>query len=61
MTVEIAVGYSSCSVLVSSNDFSDTNYNVGYNHEVPHPIVFYEITNVECVYSSNITIFIGRI
>jgi len=25
------------------------------------PIVFYEITNVECVYSSNTTIFIGRI
>ena len=25
------------------------------------PVVFYEITNVECVYSSNTTIFIGRI
>jgi len=24
-------------------------------------IVFYEITNVQCVYWSNITIFIGRI
>jgi hypothetical protein len=25
------------------------------------PVVFYEITNVECVYLSNTTIFIGRI
>jgi len=25
------------------------------------PVVFYEITNVECVYSPNTTIFIGRI
>jgi len=25
------------------------------------PVVFYEITNAECVYSSNTTIFIGRI
>jgi len=25
------------------------------------PAAFYEITNVECVYSSNTTIFIGRI
>jgi len=25
------------------------------------PVVFYEITNVQCVYSSNITIFISRI
>ena len=25
------------------------------------PVVFYEITDVECVYSSDITIFIGRI
>jgi hypothetical protein len=25
------------------------------------PVVFYEITNVERVYSSNTTIFIGRI
>jgi len=25
------------------------------------PVVIYEITNVECVYSSNTTIFIGRI
>ena len=25
------------------------------------PVVFYEITNVQCVYSSNTTIFIGRI
>jgi len=24
------------------------------------PVVFYEITKVECVYSSNTTIFIGR-
>jgi len=25
------------------------------------PVMFYEITNVVCVYSSNTTIFIGRI
>jgi len=25
------------------------------------PVVFYEITNVECVYWSNTTVFIGRI
>jgi len=25
------------------------------------PVVFYEITNVQCVYSSNTTTFIGRI
>jgi len=25
------------------------------------PVVFYEITNVECVYWSDTTIFIGRI
>jgi len=25
------------------------------------PVVFYEITNLECVYSSNTTISIGRI
>ena len=25
------------------------------------PVVLYEITNVQCVYSSNTTIFIGRI
>jgi len=25
------------------------------------PVVFYEVTNVECVYRSNTTIFIGRI
>jgi len=25
------------------------------------PVVFYEITNVVCVYSSNTTIFLGRI
>ena len=31
------------------------------NHEVRHPVLFYEITNVECVFSSNTTVFIGRI
>jgi len=25
------------------------------------PVMFYEITNVECVYSSNTTVFTGRI
>jgi len=25
------------------------------------PDVFYEITNVECVYSSNANVFIGRV
>ena len=25
------------------------------------PVVFYEITNVVCVYSSNTTTFVGRI
>jgi len=33
---------------------------MNYNHEVRHPCVFYQITNVECVYWSNTTTFTAR-
>jgi len=44
---------------IASNDTTTCN------HEVRHPVVFYEITNVQCVcvcvYWSNTTIFIKNV